>query len=560
MSAAPPPTPPAAPSPREKIERFKTLSRRALQYWRVPAIIMVVGLIGSVFAGMAVKLQYRSECTILFKPAIRTGERGDEDQSERAQRVGAKLKDLLVTRTRLEGIIKDFDLYHQTVDSRGVVEAVDEMRLHVGFRARDSETFIISFESDKPDTARQVTESLANSMIKEFANSNISAAKQEVDFLSKQEQRSADDFERANKDLATFLTEHPEFAVEAKTTGFGGGTPAGTGMAATPPPGMTLPAMPKDPSLMDPQIAVLYRQKARLEAELRNDTAAGADSATAPTPAPSGVDAITKLTVQRDQAAKTAAAAAADLAEKRTRLTDAHPDVISAKITADAAARQLHQAEMALAAARAGATPGANPYDAPAADSTVQKKIAQLNAAIATRQDALRHAQPQAVVAAATVPADGAATASVPAPLGETNELVQLETTWQQLLSGLQGARSEHDDLKRRLEHARLSQGATEAVGTDQMMIVDPAYKPLHPSKGGRSKTALGGAAATLILALAYAFARVLFSDTLIDSADIESLHTIPVLGVLPKVRPSTPPPASGTGTVKQQKVAKRVG
>jgi hypothetical protein len=312
---------------------------------------------------------------------------------------------------------------------------------------------------------------------------------------------------------------------------------------------------------MDPQIAVLYRQKARLEAELRNDTAAGADSTTAPAPAPTGVDAITKLTVQRDQAAKTAAAAAADLAEKRTRLTDQHPDVISAKITADAAARQLHQAEMALAAARAGVTPGANPYDAPASDSTVQKKIAQLNAAIAARQDAIRHAQPQAIAPAPAPAADGAANAAVTAPVGETNELVELETTWQRLLSLMQSARSEHDDLKQRLEHARLSQGATEAVGTDQMMIVDPAYKPLHPSKGGRSKTALMGAAVTLILALAYAFARVLFSDTLIDSADIEALHTIPVLGILPKVQPSIPPPASvGTGTVKQQKVAKRVG
>jgi hypothetical protein len=144
-----------------------------------------------------------------------------------------------------------------------------------------------------------------------------------------------------------------------------------------------------------------------------------------------------------------------------------------------------------------------------------------------------------------------------PAALGETNDLVQLETTWQRLLSSLQGARSEHDDLKGRLEHARLSQGATEASGTDQMMIVDPAYKPLHPWKGGRTKTALMGGAVTLIFAMAYAFGRVLFSDTLIDSADIEALHMIPVLGVLPKMRPSSPtPPPPHAG----QKGMTRVG
>jgi uncharacterized protein involved in exopolysaccharide biosynthesis len=547
MSAAPPPPPPAAPSPREKIERVKTLSRRALQHWKIAGAILVVGFALSLFAGMQVKLQYKSECTILYKPAIRTGDRNDENQSERAQRLGLKLKDLLVTRTRLEGIIKQFKLYPQIVDSRGAVEAVDEMRTHTGFRARDSETYVISFEADKPETARQVTEALADSMINEFANSNLSAAKQEVNFLAKQEERSAADFEKANRDLATFLTEHPEFALAAKTTGFAANTSAAPGMSGAP-QGMTLPVLP---TVTDPQLAVLYRQKARLEAELRNDIAAAADSAAVPVQVPAGVDAITKLTLVRDQAAKTAAAAASDLAEKRTRLTDEHPDVITAKMTAEAAARQLHQADMALAAARAGGTPGANPYDTPTADPAVQKKLNQLNYAIAARQAELKHATQAAATTAAD--ADGGAAQ----PTGETNELVQLEATWQRLLGTMQSARNEHGDLKQRLEHARLAEGATEASGTDQMTIVDPAFRPMHPSKGGRSKTALMGAAVTLIIALAYAFARVIFSDVLIDSADIEALNSIPVLGVLPKITPSVPPPApgppAGTGTLRQK-------
>jgi capsular polysaccharide biosynthesis protein len=548
MSASPPPMPPA-PSPREKIARLKTLAGRALQRWKVGLVILVIGFAASFQAGMATKLTYRSECTILFKAAIRTGERNSDDgQSERAQRVGMKLKDLLVTRTRLESIIKEFKLYPKIVDGRGMVEAVDEMRTHVGFRARDSETFVISFENEVPDIARQVTESLAESVINEFASTNLSTAKQEVDFLFKQEQRSAVDFENANKALATFLTLHPEFAVEAKTSAFGGAAAAGGAAGGG---GASAPTMnvARDPSMGDPQLGVLYRQKTRLEAEVRNNSTAGA---TPDQPAaPLGGETVGKLTVQRDTAAKAAAAAAADLAEKRTRLTDEHPDVISAKLAADAAARQLHQTEVALAAAQARQAGGApNPYDTPAGDSSVQRKIAQLNADIAARQDALRHAQPQAA-------SDGGKSAI--AAFGETNELVQLETQWQGMLSTLASARSEHDDIKQRLERSRLSASATEASGTDQMMVVDPAFKPLHPSKGGRTKTALMGAVVTLILALSYAFGRVLFSDTLIDSADIEALHVIPVLGVLPKVRPSNPPAAKGAGAAAQKEM-KRVG
>jgi uncharacterized protein involved in exopolysaccharide biosynthesis len=290
--------------------------------------------------------------------------------------------------------------------------------------------------------------------------------------------------------------------------------------------------MPKDPSMGDPQLAALYRQKARLEAEQKMDSAGAQGQAAAPT----GADAIARLTVARDEAAKNAAAAAADLADKRTRLTDAHPDVISAKLTADASARALRQAEMALAASQA-ASAGSNPYDAVGGDGNVQKQIAAINGQIFARSAAMHRG---------TTTADGDAGVSGAAAFAATSELVQNETEWQRLLSTLHDVRVEHDDLKQKLERAKLSASAAESQGGDTMMVIDPAYLPLHPSKGGRTKTALTGGALALILALAYAFARVLFNDTIIDSADVEAMNLLPVLGVLPKVRPAGAP-AAGT-------------
>jgi hypothetical protein len=213
--------------------------------------------------------------------------------------------------------------------------------------------------------------------------------------------------------------------------------------------------------------------------------------------------------------------------------------VVSAKITADAAARRLHQAEAVLANAR---TPGAAPQNASGgtgADADVQKRIAQMDAQIAARQGAIRRAPQVASVDAGA------------AQVGETSELVQLETEWQRLLSALHDERVEHDDLKLRLERARLAANAAEATGGDQMTVIDPAYKPLSPSKGGRTKTALAGALMTVILALCYAFARVLTNDTLFDAADVEALRLIPVLGVVPKVRASAPPAAARKGSAR---------
>ena len=206
--------------------------------------------------------------------------------------------------------------------------------------------------------------------------------------------------------------------------------------------------------------------------------------------------------------------------------------MVSAKITADAAARRLHQAEVLLANARApGAAPAQNPDDGTGADTDVQKRIAQIDAQISARQSGIRRASQVASDAGV-------------AQAGETNELVQLETEWQRLLSVLHDERVEHDDLKLRLERARLAANAAEATGGDQMTVIDPAYKPLSPSKGGRTKTALAGGFMTMILALCYAFARVLTNDTLFDAADVEALRMIPVLGVVPKIRASAPPPA----------------
>ena len=521
-----PPTgaPAPEPSPRERVARFKSLARRGLGYWKMAALILLVGCGLALFVAMRVKLIYRSECVVLFKPALKTSDRQEEESpSERAAKMAPKLKEVLTTRSRFEGIIKEFGLYPKVVESKGMVEAVDEMRGHVGFRGRDSETFVISFENESADLAQKVTQRLADTMIDEFTKSSVSSARQQTEFIAVQEARSEQELEGANKALATFLTVHPEFAVEAKGgSAFG---PAGPGAGAMP----FMPSLPKDPAAMgDPQLAVLFRQKARLEAEMRN----GSGPSTAP-PAPgaaASTEGIARLTAARDEAAKLAAASQSDLAEKRTKLTDAHPDVIAAKSQADAAARQLHQAEVQLATAQAVLSSGANPYDPPptSGNAELQKRLAAIDAQIGARRYAM---QKSSAPAAASVDGSVAATAPV------TNELVELETEWQRLLRVLHDVKGEHDDLKQRLERAKLQSSAAEASGGDQMQMLDPAYKPMRPSQGGRTKTAMMGGIMALLLALGYAFSRVFFDDTIIDQADVEALRLIPVLGVLPKVR-----------------------
>jgi uncharacterized protein involved in exopolysaccharide biosynthesis len=508
---------PREPTPGERIARGKVLARRALSYWKMSALLFLLGCGIALIVALNVKRIYKSECVVLVKPAMKTDDR-EESPSERAMKLAPKLKDTLLTRSRLEPIIKEFNLYPRTVESKGLVDAVEEMRLHVGFRGRDSETFVISFEDEDQDRVKAITQRLADSTIEDYKKGNLSSTKTQEEFLTLEEKRANDEVERANHALATFLAAHPEFAADTLNSPFtpGRGAPAtGPGAGGG---GVVMPNVPAAPQAGDGALSSLMRQKARLEAEIRGAAQGGA------VPAPAVNESVATLTKARDDAAKRAAQAQADLADKRTKLTDQHPDVVAAKAQADSAGRALHVAEQQLDQVKGGSAP----VDTTAASPELQKKLADVQAQIAARQGEIAR---RPAVAPGTKPDEKA----VAEPI---NPLVALETEWARLLRGASDAKAKDEDLRRSLERARLKTSATEMVGGDQMEIIDPAYRPTRPARGGRTNAALAGFGIAFFAAFAYAFTRVLTNDTILDAADVETLNLIPVLGVIPRLPP----------------------
>jgi uncharacterized protein involved in exopolysaccharide biosynthesis len=508
---------PREPTPGERIARGKILARRALTYWKMAAALFLIGCGIAVIVAMNVKRIYKSEVVVLVKPAMKTDDR-EESPSERAMKLAPKLKDTLLTRSRLEPIIKEFNLYPHTVESKGLVDAVEEMRLHVGFRGRDSETFVISFEDEDQDRVKAITQRLADTTIEDYKKGNLSTTKTQADFLALEEKRANEEVERANHALATFLAAHPEFAADTLNSPFTpsrGGTPGATGPGAGG-GGVVMPNVPATSQGGDAALNSLARQKARLEAEIRGAAQGGA--------VPAAVnESVATLTKARDDAAKRAAQAQADLADKRTKLTDQHPDVTAAKAQADSAGRALHIAEQQLDQAKGVSAP----VDTSGASPELQKKLADVQAQIAARQGELAR---RPAAAAGAKPDEKAAE-----PI---NPLVALETEWARLLRDASDAKAKDEDLRRSLERARLKTSAAEMTGGDQMEIIDPAYRPTRPARGGRTNAALAGFGVAFFVSFAYAFTRVLTNDTLLDAADVETLNLIPVLGVIPRLPP----------------------
>jgi hypothetical protein len=517
-------------SPREQLARARRLARRGLKFWRGSLLLLLAGAAGAVSVAAQVQRVYRSECTVLAKARIRTDDRDDSSTSPDAMaRQAARLKDMLTTRGRLESAIRKFHLYPETTASRTMLDAVEQMKPHVGFRALEGGQFVISFDGGDPDTVKDVTQYLSESLVSDYASGDLHDLQREADFLAHEEEQSLDLLEDATKALTIFLADHPEFALEAKqaaTTPFGPSATAGIPLLPTIGHPTAGPA--------DPELAALYRERARLAGEARGTTAA-AHAVLADGASRSSDDPIAQAQGEMEAAAKRVAETQGDLASK-SNLTEDHPDMRAARMAADAAARQLREAKVRLAALRqiqAGRTAEAGPSQVPA---EVKDKLRQVDAQIAARRAQLARAAPAAAPGRPGAPAPNAAVSAA----------VQLETDWQRLLRALGEAKSRHEELKMRAERATLSVEAARSEARERMAMVDPPFRPTHPAKSGRMNTALAGLGLAWLVAMGYAAARAALDDTIVDPLDVEMLGRATLLGVVPRLEPLDPKGPAG--------------
>jgi uncharacterized protein involved in exopolysaccharide biosynthesis len=197
-----------------------------------------------------------------------------------------------------------------------------------------------------------------------------------------------------------------------------------------------------------------------------------------------------------------------ELAEKLSQFTDQHPDVKAARVSVKGAEAKLKRIQDALA----GAVPAQrNDDDEGVIDrATLESQLAKVNQEIAAYKNKRKHEEEGAEQKNATAAS-----------------IVALETDWSQLSRDVQEART------------RLSQlGEKQFKGVAHsalIEIVDPAYKPTHPSKPSRSLLLLIGLLLSIVLGAAVALALAILDDRLYDRVDVENLGVAQLLAVVPR-------------------------
>ncbi len=477
-------------SARDGFLRALSIARRTLRAYLLIGGVFAAGAVASLVVALAWPRLYRSETLMLYREGIRSTDLvGGDAAVDPARKLGMKLREIVLSRTSLQQIIDEFHLYRSTVEDRGYVEAVDEMRNHIAFRIRDGDTFGLSFEGDEPKQVQAVTARLAEALIRENSRNRVEQATATKEFLDRERVKSEQDLKEKETRLVQFLAEHPEFAREAM-------------LSTIPTVEAKHIARPADNTLL-----VLERHARRIAQEI--------DAPEGPKRTTAVVDG--RLLAARAQAESELREAERDLENKRAQFTDRHPDVLSARARVPILEEKLRRIDEEIAQVAPSAAP-----EPPVDREALRRSLAKVNAEIAAyRARGARADRPEA------------------SPVQDANRIVALETRWTQLNREVMEAREWQKQVGDRQFRADITASSVSANRAAQMVIIDPPYLPTHPVKGSRTAIVLVGLVLALGLGLLTSLARALLDDRVYERADLVRLDLAELLAAVPRAPPA---------------------
>lgn len=454
---------------RQQLDRALSFVRRVRHFAWVVAATLVLGAIACAVFMVVRSPRYLSETVLLYNEGIRTAEQNGQPMTQ-PKNTSMRLKEMLMARPLLTRLIQKNQLYPDIVQDQGMVDAVDEFRKDLNFKAPGGDTYTIGFRTDSPQKAQKVTAEAATALIAEDAKARKEQARMSRDFLAGESKRTDQELKDAELELAKFMAEHPGFAMDSLMLA---GAPAtGAAIRAT-------ANMHGDAANGGGRTAGTWQTLGPL-----------ARGASAPPPSTPGPALSAADRAERARAEAALAAAQTDLADKSNRFTEEHPDVKAAKVAVARAEQRLQSLTGAPAPTAAGAVAGA-------ADASRPRRI-------------FIPARPSADQKSA-----------------QSEDLVALETDWQRLTRSVNEARERHDQVEASFFRADIAASSETSGHAVQVQVIDPAYLPLKPQPPGRAIIAAAFAGLSLILGIGLAIACAVFDDRIYDRNDAASVLSV---------------------------------
>ncbi len=499
---------------RDSFNTALRVARRMLRQRRWLALSLLLAVTAGIAVPRLLPPLYVSETVVLYRERISResllGSQGPAAESRRAR--NARLRELALARSSLQSVISAENLYPETVRTRGLQEAIDDMREDVIVRVSEGDTVLLSFRGTRPDVVQRATQRMADNLIAQMSRYDEESAESTRAFLAEQEAQAASELRDKEQAVAEFLALHPEFALDTAPQATAGASIR----AAVAKVDVTAKADSAGP---DPR-AALARQATRLRARLHQSGQRPA------VPAASGEETRSLSAESRRAIAEAEAElhrAQEALSSAQARFTSLHPDVMAAQRRVSAATDRVNGARLAATYEAAPAAPPASPPPAAPperAKEDAARELAVVEAELARVRKGVTQGEPLE-------------------PLAQTSHgeaIVALETRWAALSRELETIRERHGQLVRRLFQASTVAQLEGSGENASMVVIDPAYLPVRPSTRGRVRTGLLAAFGAACLLGLVALIRALLDDHIYEEEDLRSAGLGSVRHLLPKL------------------------
>lgn len=467
--------------------------------WRGKWLVLAPAIVTSVLAAAYLRFVpdiYRADTTILVIPQRVPTEIIRSTVTTRIEDRLQSISPQILSRSRLEPILVDLNLYPKLRQEEPMEDVVAYMRTQVEVSVQRGDAFSVAYRSTSPVLAQQVTERLASLFIEENLRDREVIADSTSQFLESQ-----------LNDARKRLIEH-EKRLEAFRLRYAGELPTQTQSNFTAVQTLQLEAQGLTDSLDRD------RERRRLLENQLSDMATVSEAADAARPDPSE---------PRSQAMIDLATARDDLRALQTRLKPEHPDVIRAQRQVRELEAKVKQEQTAAAAVATGTSPSSGTASLSASERrarATRDELGQLNTTIKTKETRLAKVQDELA---------GYRNRLDAAPTRES-EMTELMRDYGTLQQGYQSLLQKREDSKVAADLERRQIG-------EQFRVLDPPRRPERPFSPNRPLIQAGGTLLGLAIGLGLLVLLEVRDQTLHKEADVLESLDLPVLATVPRMR-----------------------
>ncbi len=388
----------------------------------------------------------------------------------------------IMSRSRLQAIIEEFDLYPEVRADHGTIEAIERMRRDITVENWSSESFRISYKGTSPVVVRDVANTLASLFIQENLRVREEKARTITDYLEKELTAAQKELEGIEGRIRTFQEKHM------------GSLPSQEQAIAS-----TMGGLMTQFQTLSEQIRSAQNRKLIISGRIRDQR-----RQVSQTPA-AGRSTLLPAELELAQARKR-------LEVLRRDLTEDHPDVTAAKTL-------VRQLAAKVAAEQSGRGPGRRRLSG--ASETLLAELESTDReihALSAERAALRQRMNEYEGKLARIP--------------------RVAEQFATLRRKYEFAQANYNDLRRKAEEARRSQQMEERQKGEQFEIVDKAVVPGQPKHPRKHEIVLLGLLMGLALGVACSFVWTFFDPTFRDPGELSAaVEPVRVLVAIPHLR-----------------------